>query len=234
MAGRTALRSLGEIAKAAERVFTAKGYRATGISDVATALGLSHGALYTYVQNKEALLYLAFLAAIRSADLDGLTVPVTVPAEEGVVELARGWAEEHAGFPVMTAAAARRRPRSAHDEFGAVVDELYGFIEDNRTILGLAEQCAGEMPQMFQFYFVRGRRQLLDTLTSYLETRVGAGQLREVPDVAVAARFVIETIAWFAWHRLGDLDSAMLADEPARATVRHLLLAAFVPTGGTS
>jgi hypothetical protein len=53
-----------------------------------------------------------------------------------------------------------------------------------------------------------------------------------VPDVPTAARFVAETVAWFAWHRLGDPDSAMLTDEHCRATVRHLLLAALLPTEG--
>jgi hypothetical protein len=39
----------------------------------------------------------------------------------------------------------------------------------------------------------------------------------------------VETIAWFAMHRHGDLDSAMLDDDTCRSTVRHLLLAAFLP-----
>lgn len=52
--------------------------------------------------------------------------------------------------------------------------------------------------------------------------------LRPVPDVATAARFIVETIAWFAWHRKGDPDSAMIGDDQARATVRYLIVAAFV------
>jgi hypothetical protein len=39
----------------------------------------------------------------------------------------------------------------------------------------------------------------------------------------------VETIAWFAMHRYGDPDSAMLDDAACRRTVRHLLLAAFLP-----
>lgn len=52
--------------------------------------------------------------------------------------------------------------------------------------------------------------------------------LRPVPDVATAARFIVETIAWFAWHRKGDPDSAMIGDDQARETVRYLVVAAFV------
>jgi hypothetical protein len=52
-----------------------------------------------------------------------------------------------------------------------------------------------------------------------------------MPDVPVAARFIVETIAWFAMHRHGDADSAMLTDEDCRRTVRHLVPAAFRPAG---
>jgi hypothetical protein len=54
-----------------------------------------------------------------------------------------------------------------------------------------------------------------------------------VPDVPVAARFIVESVAWFAMHRHGDPDSAMLEDAASRRTVGHLLVAAFlnVPNG---
>jgi hypothetical protein len=42
----------------------------------------------------------------------------------------------------------------------------------------------------------------------------------------------VETIAWFAMHRHGDPDSAMLDDDACRRTVRHLLLTAFLPATG--
>jgi hypothetical protein len=50
-----------------------------------------------------------------------------------------------------------------------------------------------------------------------------------VPDVPAAAPFIVETIAWFAMHRHGDPHSGMLDDAACRRTVRHLLLAAFLP-----
>lgn len=82
---------------------------------------------------------------------------------------------------------------------------------------------------MFQFWFVQRRRGHFDALSTYLRKRIRSGHLRDVPDVPTAARFIAETVAWFAWHRLGDADSAMLTDDQCRATVRHLLLNAFVP-----
>jgi hypothetical protein len=42
-----------------------------------------------------------------------------------------------------------------------------------------------------------------------------------------AARFIVESIARFAWHRKGDPASAMISGDQARATVRYLVVAAF-------
>jgi AcrR family transcriptional regulator len=234
MAGRVAARSLTDVATAAVRVLTAKGYRATGISDVSTALGLSHGALYTYVRSKEALLYLAMARLIRPELLDTMALPVQPPTEDDFVALARHWLDP--GFPALTTAL--DRPRVAADgggvraELGGIVDELYAFIEGNRDTLALVMQIAQELPEMFQFWFVERRRGHFAALSRYLEDRIRTGHLRAVPDVSTAARFIAETVAWFAWHRKGDPDSAMLTDERCRATVRHLLLAAFLPIEG--
>jgi AcrR family transcriptional regulator len=231
MAGRVAARSLTDVAAAAVRVLTAKGYRATGVSDVSKALGLSHGALYTYVRSKEALLYLAMARLIRPELLDTLALPVEPPAEDAFVALARHWLDR--GFPVLTAALAR--PEVAGDvraELGGIVDELYAFIEGNRDTLALVMRIAQELPEMFQFWFVERRRGHFAALSRYLEDRIRTGHLRAVPDVSTAARFIAETVAWFAWHRKGDPDSAMLTDDQCRATVRHLLLAAFLPIEG--
>jgi AcrR family transcriptional regulator len=230
MRGRVPARSPHEIAAVATRVFTDKGYRATGISDVAAGLGLSHGALYTYVRSKEALFYLALLHAVRPQALDDLAVPVAAPPPERLVELAQGWAE--AGFPALTAVSTRRS-RPVDEELGEIIDELYGFIERNRETLALIERCAADLPDLAQLYFVRQRRSLIDQLGDYLRRRIRSGRLRPVPDVPTSARFIVETIAWFAWHRIGDPDSAMLDDDSCRATVRHLLLAAFLPAATT-
>jgi AcrR family transcriptional regulator len=228
MRGRVAARPLGEVAAVAGRVFVDKGFRGAGISDVSAGLGLSHGALYTYVHSKEALLYLALLLAVEPASIDGLSLPVAAPTSEQIVALVETWADTHATLPVL-AAACGRRGRPVEDELGGVVDELYSFVEYNRGLLSLVERCAQDLPELAQAYFVRRRRSLVEQLGTYLGRRIRSGHLRAVPDVAAAARFVVEAITWFAWHRVEDPDSAMLADDASRLTVRHLLLAAFLP-----
>ncbi|WP_030448546.1 TetR/AcrR family transcriptional regulator [Actinocatenispora sera] len=227
MRGRVPPRPVAEIAEAGARVFLTKGYRAAGISDVAAALKLSHGAVYTYVRSKEALLYLALLRLTRPEALAGLEIPVATPT---AAQVAAAFETGDDPFPVLTAAVGPDRPHVAvAAELAAVVDELYGFVEHNRHLLALVERCAADLPELAQYYFVRRRRALLASLAEFLERHLRSGALRPMPDVPAAARFIVETVTWFAWHRRDDPDSADLDDDACRRTVRHLLLAAFVP-----
>ncbi|HEX3593045.1 MAG TPA: helix-turn-helix domain-containing protein [Pseudonocardiaceae bacterium] len=383
-------RPLAEVADAAVRLFTDKGFGPAGISDVAAALGLSHGALYTYVRSKQALLYLALVRSVRPDAVDSLATPVADPTADDVIALADSWATNRAVLPTLARALAadldppwagaageprgpaaamgsgqvtgnpdlfavaklgaqadaeqrgqpgaqsgglggssaaephgsdesraaraagsgesgsgsgsgsgesggsavgRSRGRAAAGsawpggsvaggphgsdesraveaarsgepgsgeprsgepgsvqagalarpgsgepavaaEFGAVVDELYDFISGNRRILQLVERCSAELPDLAQWYFVGRRREMLAQLGDYLARRIESGHLAAVPDVPVAARYIVETIAWFAMHRHGDPDSAMLDDAACRRTVTHLLRTSFLGTTG--
>lgn len=230
MRGRIPARPLDEVAAAARRVFTDKGFGQAGISDVSKALGLSHGALYTYVESKQALLYLALLNEVRPDAVAGLTLPVTAPPAQEIIDLANRWASDQGGrFETLFEAFANPDGHTVAEELGGIVDELYSFIERNRNILSLVGRCAPDLPELFQWYFVERRRALIAQLGDYLGDRIASGHLRAVPDLPAAARFIVETIAWFAMHRHGDPDSAMLDDEACRTTVRHLLLAAYLP-----
>lgn len=227
-------RPLTEIAEACVGVFMSKGYRPAGISDVAKALKLSHGAVYTYADSKQALLYLALLRVLDPPALEGLELPVKAPTTQELVATVEGWAERQRGFDGLREQLGRPSPRSAADaaaELGAVVDRIYGFIAENRFVLNLFARCAEDLPDLAQWYFVEQRRGMFAALGDFLDTRIEAGVLRPVPDVPTAARFVVESIAWFAMHRHGDPDSAMLTDDDSRRTVVALIPAAFLPSG---
>jgi AcrR family transcriptional regulator len=228
MRGRKPARPLAEVADVAVKVFADKGFGPAGISDVSAALGLSHGALYTYVDSKQALLYLALLRAVRPDAVSTLAIPVATPPPQDIVALVEAWLAGQAGSPV-TDAAGYLDARLADQELGGIIDALYGFVERNRQALLLIERCAPELPELAKWYFIERRRTNLDQIGEYLRHRIRSGDLRPVPDVPAAARFIVETIAWFAMHRHGDPDSANLDDDTCRRTVRHLLLAAFLP-----
>jgi AcrR family transcriptional regulator len=228
MRGRKPVRPLHEVADAAVTVFAGKGFRQAGISDVSAELGLSHGALYTYVDSKQALLYLALLRTVRPDAVGSLTLPVPAPPSAEIVELLDSWMKSQA--PRLRIDHSREPDtRLAEAELGALIDALYGFIERNYLALNLIEKCATDLPELTQWFFVRRRRASLEWIGDFLRKRIEAGELRPVPDIPAAARYINETIAWFAMHRHGDADSAMLDDDACRATVRHLLLAAFLP-----
>jgi AcrR family transcriptional regulator len=218
-----------DVARAACRVFIEKGYRKALMTDVGARLGLSHALLYRYVDSKEALFELALRYAVDPTQVPAIEIPVPTPPPGRALDLVQVWAAEQATFPVLAGALAAGHAEDAAEELAGIIGELYAFVEGNRRLLALIERCALDMPELYAFWFTQLRRVYVSDLATYLQCRGSAGELRKVSDVQVAARFIAESIAWFAWHRRGDADSGMIADEQARHTVTELLLAAFVP-----
>jgi len=184
---------------------------------IARGLGRAYG---DPAQNAGGLvLDITGLGQIHSIDADAATVP-----EVGQVlhelEAVQHAVHEHNRRPASTQAPAR-------EELARIVDALYAFIEDNNLALKLFARCSADLPELAKWYYVDTRRGLLEALGRYLSTRIDAGVLRPVPNIPVAARFIVETIAWFAMHRHGDPDSAILSDADCRRSVRDLVAAAF-------
>ena len=156
---------------------------------MAKALGLSHGAVYTYADSKQALLYLALLRALDPEAVDGLSVPVAAPRADAIVDVVLKWAARDGS--VNTLADALSRPMqgpevSVESELLALVNQLYSFIENHRTTLRLVERCSAELPELAQRYFVESRRGTLARIGEFLSVRIEAGVLRPVPDVPAA------------------------------------------------
>jgi hypothetical protein len=167
-------------------------------------------------------------SAVQPEAVQELAVPVVGPPPQEIVALLESWVSSESAL-VASETPGAPAPALGDQELGDIIDALYSFIERNRRAIALLEQCAAELPELAKWYFVQRRRATLEHLDDYLRARIRSGGLRPVPDTPVAARFIMETIAWFAMHRHGDADSAMLDDDASRRTVRHLLLAAFLP-----
>jgi hypothetical protein len=132
-------------------------------------------------------------------------------------------------LPALDAALARRRVTDARGELEGIVRELYARLERARGPAAAIERSAIDRPELFALYFRGARRQLFASLARYLEKRAGAGHLAEVGDPVVAARFLVESVAWFAWHRFTDPDPEALPDAAAvRDEVVRRLVASFV------
>lgn len=223
-----------DIARAACDVFIAKGYRGTLMTDVAERLELSHALLYRYVESKEALLELAVRYAIdQGADLEAV-VPLATPRAGHSLELIRGWLAERAAFPQLRGALERRPGGGAAAELAGIIDELYDFIEQNRLLLLLIESLAGDYPGLGRESVNDRKRAFSGLVAAFLASRAASGGLRPLADPGIAARFLTESVAWFAQHRKRDPSAAAIDDQQARSTVRELLLAAFVPDTATT
>jgi AcrR family transcriptional regulator len=217
------------IARAACEVFTEKGYRRTLMTDVAARLEINHALLYRYVESKEALLELAVCYAMdRGADLSAM-VPLPTPAAGHVLELVRGWFAVHASFPVLGAALKRSPGGDAPEELAGIIDELYSFIEQNRLLLLLIESLVIDHPELTELTVTKSKQSHTGRLAAFLRSRASSGGLRPLSDPEIGAHFLGESVAWFAQHRKADPRLALIDDDRARASVRELLLSAFVP-----
>ena len=222
------------MARAACDVFIAKGYRGTRLTDVAERLELSHALLYRYVESKEALLELAVRYAMdQEADLEA-AVPLATPAEGRIAELVGAWLTTRATFTRLRGSLEQQPGDDARAVLAGVIDELYDFIESNRLVLLLIESLADDFPEISGEAVNDRKHSLNGRLAAFLAGRAATGEMRPIADPEVAAHFVAETIAWFAQHRKRDPNAAAIDDRQARATVRELLLAAFIPDTPTT
>jgi len=66
-------------------------------------------------------------------------------------------------------------------------------------------------------------------LASYLQARGAAGRVRELPDVAIAARLITELVHWFAVSRFFDPLPDEMDEGLVRETVQEAVLRLCVP-----
>jgi AcrR family transcriptional regulator len=218
---------LDEIADAALRTFLAVGFRRARMADIAREAGVSPGLLYTYATDKEALFHLV-LSRELGADMAGLSLPAPSPDAEALDALARRAIREIGTIHALDEAMARRRVRDVEGEVAAIVGEHFDRVHRYHRFIALLERSALDRPDLAARFYEKGRRPFVRRLAGYVERRVASGHLGPVPDADVAARFVVETVAWFAYHRFGDYDGASLDDEAVRGTVVQLVTAALV------
>lgn len=208
-------------------VFIERGYRRTKIADVAEALGVAKGTLYLYVESKEAL----FDLVLRAADPDGalpapLPLPWRTPTSTALLRYVRGRLSAIA-FPALEAALKRRRVDDVAGELAGIVGELYDAVSRYRVAIKLIDRAAATHPELAAVWYTGGREEQLAALSAYLGDRIKRGALAPVPDVGVAARFVVETVAWWAMHRHWDAHQQPLVEATVRETVCTLVVRAF-------
>jgi AcrR family transcriptional regulator len=219
---------LEELAGAATVAFGRFGYRGTRMADVGAAAGMSSGSVFNYVESKEALFHLVFARAFEQFGDGQLDLPVPTPAPGETARLIEARLRSLA-VPNLKAALAEDEPADVSAELRGIVLERYAIQEALWPVLAVVERCAVEVPELEEFYFRRTRVGYFGRLAAYLEKRAATGHLRTMPDYAVAARIVSETISWFAWHRKEGRDARLYDDDSARSTVLAFVCAALLP-----
>jgi AcrR family transcriptional regulator len=213
---------LDDIADAAFRVFTRDGYRRAQIADIAKEAGVSTGLVYRYVESKEALYYLALRRAMGD-EFGPLGAPIPSPAPGEVLDVVDTWLASLGLVDAIDTTVASGRGVNAAEELAGIVGRLYDGTFRHRRVLRLVERTSAEWPDEARRFYDGVRAPLLQRLERYIATGIRTGHFVAVPDPAVAARFVVEAVAWFAYHRFDGHDGHTIDDAVARATVVELV-----------
>jgi AcrR family transcriptional regulator len=218
-----------EVIAAAVRVFTADGYRAARMSDVARAAGLSEAALYRYVDGKEALFVLSIRHALLLTDMPSGDFPLKAQSLPEMIAEAREFVAAAVPFGALARALGTPAPDDPAAELEEVCRELFTLEARTREAADMIERSARELPELGGLLADGLRAPVLAALTSYLGDRAASGRLRRTPDTPAAARLVLETLTWFARHRYADAYGAGIGDELAADTAIDALVHALVP-----
>lgn len=216
------------LVEAATTLFIRKGYRRTQMADVTTAMGLSPGAVYRYVESKEALFDLVVRAG-ASGDLrmGEIRLPIPTPSPGATVAFLRETLKREGRLRSLGTALTRGTVDNPRAELESIVRELYAKTARYHVGIKLVERSALDWPELADLWFGRLRSDLINQLARYLELRIDHGLLRSVPDATAAARLIVETVAFFAMHRHGDPFPTPMDETVAENTAVDALVNAY-------
>jgi AcrR family transcriptional regulator len=217
---------LCRLVEVATAVFIDQGFRHTRMEDVAEALGVAKGTVYLYVESKEALFDLVCRAADRPFEQPA-ELPVKSPSPGATIRYIVERLTAGQVMPALADALAGGR-RAARDELGAITGDIFDAMARNRVGIKLVDRSARDIPELGKVWFGGARGFLVDALCRYLSERIKARRLRAPVDVAIAARFIVETCAVWAVHRHWDAQRQDLPEDRVRAAVIDLVVAALI------
>jgi AcrR family transcriptional regulator len=201
---------------------------------VAREAGLSEAALYRYVDGKEDLFVLSIrhallLEPLPEEDEPAGRFPLKAPPLAEMIRQAREFVDEAIPFGSLAAALEVAETGDPAAEFESIMRELFTLEEQTSVAADMIERSARELPELADLLNSGLRAPVLAALTGYLDSRAKAGQLRTTPNTAATARLVLETLTWFARHRLSDPHGAAIPAQLAQDTAVDALLHALVP-----
>jgi AcrR family transcriptional regulator len=221
---------LSRLLDAALDVFGERGLKAARIADIADRMGVAHGTVYNYVESKDALFWLLVDRGLQPEDLElPSQLPVKAPSQERVLARLSEQIRTSFALPKLDAAVARKRVTNAREELLEIAEELYDRTIETRRFASAFERSALDLPKLYQVFFIGARRALFDRVQTYVAARAGRGYFAVSTSPEVAARFVVESITFFARHRFRDPDPMRASESEVRTQVIELVLQALVP-----
>lgn len=209
-------RNIGE---AALKAFSEAGFRNTQVADIARLAGTAPGTLYLYARSKEALFVMAMETSLGEepedlpTDRQDLLATIERKLAEGRHYPLLKNIQENPGHPIPLP--------------NAVFSEIWDSVERLSPTIRLIERCARDWPDLGSLFYHGIRPQLLAALSFYLKKAIEQGLVRQVPNVALAARLIVETTAWFTMHRLGDADGKSFDSSECRQATLDALTHAY-------
>lgn len=220
---------LEHLVEAAIKVFMCVGYRRAQIAEIAREMGIAPGTVYLYVESKEALFDLALQHAFgKTPQIERECLPLPTPTSAEILARVNAEFADRTLLPSFAKATLEENSaEQTYAQMSAVITLLYQNIYRRHRALSIMEASVHDWPELFELYY-GVRRDVLLRLTEFLESGISAGRLRPVPDTAASARLILETIAWFAYHRMGDPEQDTMNEETALATVVDGLVHAYI------
>ena len=151
---------LDDIIESATRIFGEKGYRRTLITDVAADLGIAPGTIYTYVESKGALFHLVVERA-SGAGTAPESLPVPTPEPAHTARYCMQAFGRTSRLTELNNALALEKADDIADELERIVRELFDSIDRSRTLIGLVERSALDLPELRAGFYLKGRRAFL-------------------------------------------------------------------------
>ena len=213
---------LQQIADVAVNVLSQQGYRLTQMADVARECGLSAGALYSYVEGKEALLHLALTCAF-GMELDDSELPYRIISPEETVNLLKREIKRSAAWPVLSEKARLPPSKLKPDDFAMIAAEMYDMMHSMRRSIWLLDRCTKDIPKIASLFLKQVKMRYIEELATLISAGQVQGLIRRNAAPPIAARAILEMIAWIAMHRLRDPLPLSVSDDEARQTAISLV-----------
>jgi AcrR family transcriptional regulator len=195
------------------------------MADVAREMGVSTGAVYGYVEGKEALFDLVVRANAGGelSELVGVPLPVKTPAPGATLEFLRAALNRPNQWPILEEALETEKTGDPRGELEAILLEQYRLMREYRYGLVLLTRSALEFPGLLEVFVLGLRQNLVRRLAEYLERRWRAGQIVPQADWQATAGMLVQTLAWANHQRPFDPGLSQFSEEVMESTVIGIL-----------